>query len=337
MKCSGCGDTRDDEVSFYLPEGEPEVTDEQLIARAQTGPEKLCEFCDSSNPADAEECQNCKAPLTARSREESFEPAAKTEVPPVPQPEVESFVSSQSEPPSRPSKFKACGCLSIIALIIFGFIAGRFIQREQTLTVIGASWERSFDAERFVTVSKTGWQGELPSGARITSSRRAVRGHRQVQIGTENVIENEQYQEQIGTEKVKIGTKDLGNGFFEDVYEDRPVYETRTRQKSVAKPVFREEAIYGTEVSYNIDEWQVSRRAEARSTDLVVQWPKLLNGEREKANTRAEKYNVKLRSSKGKVYPKDVSDVMFQLYRLGSQHTAKIDSFGTIRTIRPKS
>jgi hypothetical protein len=48
-----------------------------------------------------------------------------------------------------------------------------------------------------------------------------------------------------GAEQVKAGRRDLGNGFFEDVYRDEPIY--------------RERPVYRTRVSYDVQRWVPDR------------------------------------------------------------------------------
>jgi hypothetical protein len=47
--------------------------------------------------------------------------------------------------------------------------------------------------------------------------------------------------DQVGTRRVKAGHRDLGNGFFEDVYSD--------------EPICRERPVYRTRVAYDVQRW----------------------------------------------------------------------------------
>jgi hypothetical protein len=105
----------------------------------------------------------------------------------------------------------------------------------------------------------------VPSGARVVSRSREV---------------HHSEREQTGTERVKVGTRDLGNGFFEDVYEDRPVYSER--------PVYRER------ITYEVERWVSERTERAEGRDRSPRWPapRLRANEREAG--RRERYYVVL-------------------------------------------
>src|SRR5437867_1686028 len=60
MACTGCGATRDKDVTFFLEDDAEEVTD-ALIARARAGADWLCTFCGASNPPERDHCRNCGA------------------------------------------------------------------------------------------------------------------------------------------------------------------------------------------------------------------------------------------------------------------------------------
>jgi hypothetical protein len=326
MACQGCGETRDDEVEFYLSDESPEVADEELLERARSGADRLCEFCDTANPADAEVCRQCGAALTARQREVRVARGDEEEPPP-PAP------AQQPAPRRKGRRLGLMGCLGLLVAGAAALLLGRLWQRDVTVTVTAVAWERSVDAEKLATETRKGWQGELPGGARPLASRRAVRETRQVQVGTRTVMRTEEVREQVGTEKVKVGTRDLGNGFFEDVFEERPVYATRTRQTPVEEPVFRDEPVYGTEITYEIDEWQVVRTATASGSDLEPRWPELAPGERERDGSRSESCRVFLRSSRGKRYTQEVGCARLARYGPGTKLEVKVDRFGKIRRL----
>ena len=55
------------------------------------------------------------------------------------------------------------------------------------------------------------------------------------------------------------GTYDpLGNGYFEDVYEDRPTYENRSREETYQQPVYRDQPVYRQRVRYEIENGTIS-------------------------------------------------------------------------------
>lgn len=59
--CPGCGRPRSKGVDFYLPEGAPEATPEQMALMGQD-PNWYCENCDSGNKDTNNACWNCGVP-----------------------------------------------------------------------------------------------------------------------------------------------------------------------------------------------------------------------------------------------------------------------------------
>jgi hypothetical protein len=105
-----------------------------------------------------------------------------------------------------------------------------------------------------------------------------------------------------------VGTRDLGNGFFEDVYESRPVYRPR--------PVYR------TKHSYEIERWVKDRTARASGRDPTPTWPDpgLRRGEREGA--RRETYTAILRGRREHRMP--LPQQRWAALRIGQRLTATL-------------
>jgi hypothetical protein len=264
LACNGCGATRDKDVSFFLEEDAPEVTDEALLARARTGADWLCQFCQTSNRPDEGRCRHCGAERgTSPSRSEREVPLA-------------SALMSPTPPPSSGPRKNRRGCgiaVAVLLLLSLGFCSVvsylAFRKTEETVTVTGFEWERTIQVEAWRAVQQSAWEGEVPGGARVLSRSREVH-HRE--------------REQTGTERVRVGHRDKGNGFFEDVYEERPVY--------------RSKDVYATRVRYEIDRWVVDRTARASAQGQALRWPDpgVRSGEREAR--RSETYAVLLQGKK---------------------------------------
>ncbi len=258
LVCGGCGATRDEDVTFFLEDEAPEVTDKALLKTAQAGADWVCQFCDTSNRPDQTHCANCGA-------ERGTSPSR-----PVQEIRDAAPASAPEPPPPPVSRTKGCGrwLLGIVLLVIL--LAGtcgyfNFREIDEPVTVTGFEWQRTVEVEELRTVRDSAWEGEVPSGARILSSSREVH-------------HNER--EQVGTEQVKVGTRDLGNGFFEDVYEDRPVYEER--------PVYRDK------VTYEIERWVTDRTERAAGRDRSPSWPAVRLDGNEREGERSEGYFVVL-------------------------------------------
>ena len=250
LACSGCGATRDKDVSFFLEDAAPEVADPNLLLRAQAGADWLCQFCQTSNRPEQSQCRNCGVERgTSASRPLRDLPAAPP--PPAPLP----------SPPGR-------GCarwVAVVLLLVLGLCGVvsyfSFRKTEESVRVTGFEWTRAIDVEAWRTVRGQAWEGETPSGARVLSRERRV---------------HHTEREQTGTERVKVGVRDLGNGFFEDVYESRPVY--------------RERPVHGSMISYEIETWVRDRTQRASGRDQSPRWPDPGLRGREREAGRHESY-----------------------------------------------
>jgi hypothetical protein len=256
MACTGCGATRDKDVAFFLEDDAEEVTDDGLIAHARAGADWLCTFCGDSNAPERDHCRNCGA-------EKGSAPSRPVrEVPDVP---VPPSIPRAASPAS--ARFRPWAVAVFLVLVAFVMAAAYFALRhtEETLTVAGFEWERRVAVEAWRTVREQAWEGSVPAGARVVSRRQEV---------------HHTERDQVGTRRVKAGHRDLGNGFFEDVYRDEPVY--------------RERPVYRTRVAYDVQRWVPDRTVRASGQDHAAHWPdpQLRTGEREAS--RAEKLVVVL-------------------------------------------
>lgn len=308
--CPGCGSPRGEGVQFYLPDEAPEVTEAKALERAKAGPDWTCAFCESDNPAGDPFCSSCGASREGGAPrpviEHPFPPAA-----PAP-------VATAPPPPKKAGcgrwKILGCGCLAILfvlALLIGigsrngGSGSRSLVQQEEQevdvlLTPSGFHWQRTVEVEASRMVTREAWEGEVPSGARILSSRRDVYRTERVQTGTETRTRTYTEQVQSGTERVKTGVRDLGNGYFEDVYEDRPVYRDVERRESYQEPVYRDNPIYKTKIRYEIAEWQSVRQEQAAGDDQSPVWPQPRLGSGEREGNRGETYEVVFHDPQGK-------------------------------------
>jgi hypothetical protein len=319
--CGGCGAPRGPEVKFYLPDDAPEVVEAAALKRAQAGPDWICPYCEADNPADNAFCSGCGAPKDgATVREVAVHP---TDAPPPPPPQP-----LQAQPPAGRKwtgpVMKGCGlgCLGILALFALLLFLGR--PKDAVLTVTDLRWERAIEVEQAKTVTKQAWEGELPAGARVLSSSREVHHHVQVQTGTRTATRTVNERVQTGTESVKVGSRDLGNGYFEDVYEDRPVYETQSSEETYQEPVYREDPVYKKRFRYEIEEWSTVRTAKA-ADEGAPEWPDPEIGDREREGKRTERYEVVFKDEKGesRVYEAP-SEAEWSTYEVGRTYKAKV-------------
>ncbi|MCL4817981.1 MAG: hypothetical protein KJ067_02535 [Vicinamibacteria bacterium] len=292
--CQGCGATRDENVAFFLEDEAPEVTDEAQLQRARAGAEWLCPYCDTSNPAPAKKCGQCGADR------EGDRARAVREIPLAPPP----------VPLAAPAP-RSGGCLKWIVVLLvlgFAFCAGlgwlAFRETDEPVTVEALTWSRSVEVEAWQTVREEGWLDERPSGARVVDRWQDVRR-------TERV--------QVGTERVKTGVRDLGNGYFEDVYEDRPVYDERE--------------VRDTRARWDVDRWVKVRteRAEGGAGD-ERHWPELRLGRNEREGGRQEQCLAELRGA-SRSYRADLGCARWEQLAVGQSFTARVQGGSTVKEL----
>jgi len=174
---------------------------------------------------------------------------------------------------------------------------------EETLTVAGFEWERKVAVEAWRTVRERAWEGSVPSQARVVSRRQEV---------------HHTERDQVGTRRVKAGTRDLGNGFFEDVYRDEPVY--------------RERPVHRTRVTYDIQRWLPDRTVRASGQDHAARWPDpgLQAGEREVS--RSEKLVVVLNGKR--TYRMELPEAHWAALQPGQPVNAVIRGGWSVRELR---
>jgi hypothetical protein len=318
--CGGCGAPRGEDVKLYLPEDAPEVTEANALRRAQAGPDWACSYCEADNPSDHAFCSGCGAARDGSQLRQVVEHRKDAAPPPPPPPA-----------PTKPWLKKGCliGCAGLAALVALLWFLGR--PKETTLTVSGHRWQRTIAIEELKTVTEEGWEGELPSGARTLSSGREIHHKNRVRIGTETRSRTVNERVQTGTERVKVGERDLGNGYFEDIYEDRPVYEDRAREETYEEPIFREDPVYRTRYRYEIEKWMPAREVKAGAQDRDPRWPEPGLRSQQREGQRSETYEVLFEDRDGATRVFRARDeVEWKGFEPGSQHRAKVKNDGEI-------
>lgn len=320
--CGGCGAPRGEDVQFYLPPDAPEVTEAKALERAKAGPDWTCSFCEADNPSTNAFCSSCGASRDGsqvRQVVEHRKDAAQAVAAPPP------------PTPVNPKLKRGCqiGCLGLAALLVLFWFLGR--PKETTLTVTGHTWERTLDVEEQRTVVEEGWEGELPAGARSLSGRREVHHHNRVRIGTETRTRTVTDRVQTGTERVKVGERDLGNGYFEDIYEDRPVYEEREREETYEEPVYREDPVYRVKHRYEVDKWVTARQERAEGRDLAPFWPEIRPGPKQRVGQGTQYYEVLFEDGEGagRAY-RARDEAEWRSFEPGASYRAKVRSNGEI-------
>src|SRR5262249_20589620 len=157
---------------------------------ATAGADWTCPYCGADNPRGGTQCVGCGATSEgAKVRAERV------------------LLDQVARPPPRLNARKILGFIAVAFAVVLA--AGWFLfirTKAHELVGAGETWTKAVHVQRLEVQVREAWLDQVPSGARVV--RRSVE-HRMKKV-------------HAGSERVKTGRRDLGNGYFEDVYEERP-------------------------------------------------------------------------------------------------------------------
>ena len=287
QSCPNCGRQRGSDVQFYMDRNRMQTVDEVTSAaeaarHKRRGADWVCEYCNSLNRSDATNCEACgsarseaKDDYHSQRRKQNAQnqapPDTYNDTPPSPPPE--STEADYAVPRRKGAGLRAAVqcvlALGLIAALVFGLVRC-FAPRDAVMTVTGISWNYSIDIEEYRTITEEDWT--VPYDGRVVSVSSRLYGYDQVLDHYDTRTET--YEEIVGYEEVLVGYdyKDLGNGMFEEVpqYEQKPIYETRTRV--VEEPVYVEVPIYEDWYVYEVDRWVFDFDIPASGTTHDTYW-----------------------------------------------------------------
>lgn len=294
--CPTCGNPRGPNIQFYTDDAAEVVEDPAMVARARAGADWACRFCGADNRAGVLDCQRCGAgPDGSKRRQES----------------VQMF-----QPPAPPPKKFPLG---LVLGLVFAFLSltgvgcWALFLRTTALkaTVEQITWTKSVQTERKEVQRKEAWADDLPSDAREI--------RRTTKTRTEKVQE--------GTVRTKVGRKNLGNGMFEDVYEEKPKYV--------------EKQVSGTWVTYEVDRWVNAEKLKREALGgKEPDYPPFSPSTTLREGSRASDLTFALLGSDGKKYEytcdasKDGA-AKVGMYKVGGKYTAMVNAMGTVMELKP--
>ena len=312
-QCPNCSKARGDDTTFYLDTTENRYVSEEQATKINKNPDWICNYCGQLNSDDDDSCVFCGAPRTAENlnyfenkekqretektknenytpaysstaRDYSSEPLSSSDY----SSEIKSAFSGVSS--SFAKTWKPMLIVLLIAVSIFS-IFWLIRPKEYDITVNELSWERCINVERYQTVEENDWY--LPSGGRLLYTREEYSHSEQVLDHYDTKTLQVAKERISGYETYVSGYRDLGNGYFEEVTDQRPIYETYYETETYQEPVYRSEPVYRTKYYYEIDKWLYERSVETSGTNNSPYWgnPNLSFDER--TSTQSETYMVK--------------------------------------------
>lgn len=184
-------------------------------------------------------------------------------------------------------KLIGIGLGSIIGII---FLLWLFIPKSDTLNITELSWSRSISIEEERTVKEDDWS--VPSGGRVYDTKSEIHHYDHVVDHYETVTEQKSRQVQTGTETYVSGTRDLGNGYFEEITSTRPVYSTEYYTETHQEPVYRDDPVYQTKYYYEIERWFYNRSVDTQGKNKEPYWGEVILEEKEREGSKSQVYKV---------------------------------------------
>ena len=304
MNCPSCGRARGD-VQFYMKDGAENTTREadergdiEYLTEEQAqeigkNPDWYCSFCNSLNKDNAAFCTNCGATREA-SESNYFDQLKKRK-------EAEA-AEKAAQPQVRPPKTKSRAPFFLIAALVLLAIFGiRYLSGNNTasgMKVTGIQWSRTIPIEQNIEYTESDWS--VPAGGTLVSQKTELHHYDQVLDHYEDV-EVQRSREVIDHYETYYTYTDNGNGSFEEVPHERPVYETEYYTETESRPVYVPVPRYQTKYTYTIRRWTPTREVTASGGTHETYWPEtqLASDEREGQNRR-ESYTFTVADEQGK-------------------------------------
>lgn len=298
--CPSCGRARGD-VQFYMKNvdegetreqhetGDIEYLTEEQAQQVSDNPDWYCSFCNSLNSDNAQFCTTCGA-SRADSESNYFDQLKKKKE----KEAAEAAAQAASRP--VPKKKSPLAILAVAAAVIIALVL--FLNSSKTtggLTVSSLNWQRIITVEKNRQFSESGWQA--PDGAEVTSRKQELHHYDRVLDHYEN-REVQRSRQVVDHYETYYTYSDRGNGTFEQISHQRPIYTTEYYTETVREPVYRQVPRYATKYYYNIRRWVADHNAEAAGTDQNPYWPELNLASDEREGQRSEEYRFTVEDPK---------------------------------------
>lgn len=343
-ECPNCGRPRDEDTRFYLPGDKAKFNylNEEKAVKITREPDWVCEFCDSLNSDENTHCESCGAERTSQnldyfsniakmeSKKQSHSEDCEDEETSIYNYVENSYYSSNTKRKEEnffTKNWKWFIIIPLILSVVIGTICLFLIPREENITINDIRWERSISIERYKTVEESDWS--VPEGGRILYSKYEITGYKQVVDHYETKTREIPKQRIVGYEEYVVGYQDLGNGYFEEITAQRPVYETYYEIETYDEPVYRDEPIYQPKYYYEIERWVYERSVKTSGLDKKPYWGELNLNSDERESSKTEYYYIAYINEKGKKKELSLKYEQWKELEVGDTVKIKKSLFGT--------
>jgi hypothetical protein len=306
--CPSCGAPQNAEDRYFPTDAEkvPAKNHEYY------GADVRCTHCTVANSRSSKHCAGCVEPLERATdvarRADQVATTNTTFVEDNPTSARQERLAAPVQAQKAPGKARSVigyGCLvvAILAVISVGLLLWK---KPGGLLVVGHSWKRVVEVERYGPTSDSSWCDQVPSAARSITRRREVRSHERVRDG-----------EDCHTRRV-----DRGNGTFAEQEECTPRY--------------RDEPVYADRCYYTVDKWAKARSESAEGTSLAdaPRWPSpsLVRAGTcdgcEREGARIETYTVMFKDEESREHPCEFDQQRWASFADGSRWTGAMGVVG---------
>ena len=317
--CSSCGHTRSESDRHYFqihPERKS-APDPAEPKRVQLNASWYCNFCGSQNSDAKSNCSECGRSRyendeqeepdessdevvednneedKASDENEDYHSTSNASYEPLRSSSARSRARHSWSPPSLlslpslPSIHIPWRIIGIILLVAALITAAVFIliPKERYITVTNVSWQRSIDVEEYRTVRESDWS--VPIGGRTQYTRQEIHHYDTVLDHYETVTRSRTV---VTGSHTEYSTRDLGNGYFEEV--PHTVYDYGTEYYTEQEPVYRQDPVYRTKYYYDIERWIYDHSVTSGAHDKNPYWPEVELEQNERQGSRHENYIV---------------------------------------------
>lgn len=171
-----------------------------------------------------------------------------------------------------------------------------FEEKVEDLRITALNWTRAINVEEKRLFSESGWT--LPDGAEQTDAKEEVHHYDQV-LDHYEPVEVQKSRQVFDHNEIYYTYEDNGQGGFNVVQHEGPVYITEYYTETEQRPVYTTVPRYQTKYYYNVWRWMPSRDLTASGSDHNASWPSLSLSENEREGQRSEIYSFTAENMNG--------------------------------------
>lgn len=351
-ECPNCGKPRDKDTTFRMPNQISYVPEEEA-RKISKNPDWMCSYCNSLNPDSSNTCKSCGAERTSENLD-YFSNKAKRELKTKTTSSYYDDINQEDEDENNFSDYshgnnytdyshnnksgsnffkdnwKLLTAIPLIIALIVGMFF-LFAPKEEEILIDSFKWDRSIEIERYQAVQESDWT--MPPNARLLYSNLEFSHYQEVLDHYETKTREVPVERQVGTVEVVTGHRDLGNGYFEEITEDQPVYETFYETEYYEEAVYKDEPVYLMKYYYEIDKWLYERSVNTNGKDKNAYWGEVKLNDDERVSSKNQTYYIIGTDKKEKIRELRIDYGSWLKLEVNQNVKVKVSVFGSCELI----